>query len=73
MPRRASKWILHNQGETWELTRGGRSMYAGMRSQEEALQRLRNHHRPGEPVILEEQDGYRNNITDQLKKRGLIR
>ncbi len=73
MPKRASRWILHDNGSTWDLSRGGRYMYEGMRSKEEAMMRLKNHHRPGEPVHLEEGDGYRTNITDQLKKARIIR
>jgi hypothetical protein len=73
MPRRASKWILHETSTSWDLSRGGRYMYEGMRSKQEALSRLKNHHRPGEPVVHEAQDGFRTNITDQLKKSGLIR
>lgn len=72
VPRRASKWILHDNGKSWDLSRGGRQMYGGMASKEEALSRLKNHYRPGEPVILEESDGYRQNITNQLKKSGII-
>jgi hypothetical protein len=48
-------------------------MYGGMGSKQEALSRLKNHHRPGEVVVEEAKDGYRTNITDQLKKSGLIR
>ena len=65
--------MLHNNGSSWDLSRGGRYLYEGLRSKPEALARLKNHHRPGEPVVLEEQDGYRTNITQQLKKSGLIR
>jgi hypothetical protein len=72
MPKRASKWILYDDGKVWSLSRGGRELYSGMRSKQEALGRLKNHYRPGEPVILEEKDGYRTNITEQLKKSGVI-
>jgi hypothetical protein len=44
-----------------------------MASKEEALARMMNHYRPGEPVVLEEPDGYRTNITERLKKKGLFR
>jgi len=73
MPRRASKWVLHEtKTGKWDLSRGGRYLYTGLSSRGEALARLKNHYKPGEPVVLEESDGYRTNITDQLKKSRII-
>lgn len=73
MPRRASKWILLDHGKSWDVIKGGRQLYNNLHSREEAIARLKNHHKPGEPVILEEEDGYRTNITEQLRKGGIIR
>lgn len=72
MPRRASRWVLHDEGSKWSLSRGGRFLYQDLGSKAEAVKRMKAHYRPGEPVILEEKDGYRTNITDQLKRSGLI-
>lgn len=72
MPRRASKWVLHKTKNGWDLSKGGRYLYQGLASRADALRRLRNYYRAGEPVILEEEDGYRTNITNQLKRLGLL-
>lgn len=47
-------------------------MYSGLGSKQEALRRLKNHYRRGETVHLEEDDGYQTNITEQLRRSGLI-
>lgn len=73
MPRRSQKWILHeNKDGSWDLSRGGRYLYQGLRSRAEAIKRMKNYYRDGEPVILEESDGYRANVTAQLKRSGVI-
>jgi hypothetical protein len=73
MPRRASKWLIQeHSSNNWELSRGGRSLYAGMGSEAELLQRLKNHHKPGEPIVYEDSSGLRVNITDRLRKRQVI-
>lgn len=73
MPRRASKWVVHEtKNGRWDLSRGGRYLYTGLSSRSEALARLKNHHKAGEPVVLEAPDGYRINITEQLKRSSII-
>ena len=73
MPKRASKWTIHERKNgNWDLSKGGRYMYEGLGSKPEVLQRLKNHHRPGEPVVHEEPDGYKTNVTVQLKKARVI-
>lgn len=72
MSSRKQKWIIKEEPQGFSLTRGGRQMYSGMGSKAEALRRLKNHYRAGETVHLEENDGYRANITEQLRRSGLI-
>lgn len=72
MSSRKSKWIIKEEKQGFSLTRGGRQLYSGLGSKQEALRRLKNHHRAGETVHLEEDDGYRANITEQLRRSGLI-
>lgn len=47
-------------------------MYSGMGSKQEALRRLKTHHKRGETVHLQEDDGYSTNITETLKRSGII-
>jgi hypothetical protein len=47
-------------------------MYSGMGSKQEALRRLKTHYKSGETVHLEDKDGYRTNITSQLKKTNVL-
>lgn len=73
MPKRAQKWVIHeNARGAWDLSRGGRYFYTGLSSRAECLARLKNHYKPGETVFFEEQDGYRTNITSQLKKNRVL-
>lgn len=73
MSSRSARWVIHESKDgSFELSRGGRSMYSNASSRAEILRRLKMHHKPGEPVFSEEVDGYRTNITAQLKKAGVI-
>jgi hypothetical protein len=73
MPRRASKWVIHEHSDdNWELSKGNRGLYFGMKSRKEALQRLMVHYKPGESVFHEAPDGYLTNITNLVRKGGLI-
>lgn len=73
MPRRASRWVIQETKDgKWNLSRGGRDLYTGLSSQTLCVSRMRNYYKDGETVFLEEPDGYRTNITNQLKKKGLI-
>jgi hypothetical protein len=33
---------------------------------------MKSYYKPGEPVLLEEKDGYRTNITQSLKRSGVL-
>lgn len=73
MPRRAQKWVLHeNKDGSWDLSKGGRYYYNDLSSKGEAVARLRNHFKGGETVVLEAPDGYRTNITNQLKRGRIL-
>lgn len=72
MASRKSKWVISEDKHGFTLTRGGRQLYQGLSSKQEALRRLKNHHRPGETVVMEEDDGFQRNITDQLRRGGII-
>jgi hypothetical protein len=73
MARRSSKWVIHERSSNnFELSKGNRGLYFGMRSKQEALQRLITHYKSGEIVMYEEPDGYLANITEQLRKSGII-
>lgn len=72
MSSRKTKWIISEDRHGFTLTKGGRQLYSGLSSRQEALRRLKNHYRPGEQVMLEEDDGYLSNITQQLKRTGII-
>lgn len=72
MSSRSRKWIIREESSGFSLTRGGRQMYSGMGSKAEALRRLKTHHKRGETVHLEENDGYQTNITEQLRRSGII-
>jgi hypothetical protein len=72
MSSRKQKWIVHDKGDTWDLSRGGRFLYEGLGSQAEAFKRLKAYFKSGETVVLEEKNGLRTNITEQLKKKGVI-
>jgi hypothetical protein len=72
MPKRASRWVITETKNGWDLAKGGRYMYQDLGTKQEALSRMKNYYRPGEPVFIEEIDGYRENITLKLRRNGLI-
>jgi len=72
MSSRSRKWIIREDKNGFSLSRGGREMYGGMGSKQEALRRLKTHHKRGETVHLEEGDGYSTNITETLRRSGII-
>jgi hypothetical protein len=72
MPRRASRWIIFEKKDgTFDLMRGGRYLYTGL-NRVDVFRRLKMYYKAGEPVQLEAPDGYRTNITNQLKRGGII-
>jgi len=72
MSSRRNKWIIHETRRGWDLSKGGRYYYTGLSSEAACVARLKNHHKPGESVFLEEADGYQTNITKRLERRNLI-
>lgn len=72
MSSRKSKWTIHETKRGWDLSKGGRYYYTSLSSQAECVRRLRTYRKAGEPVVLEELDGYLTNITKLLERKGLI-
>lgn len=72
MSSRSRKWVIREDRDGFSLSRGGRQMYSGMGSKAEALRRLKTHYKRGETVHLEEEDGYRTNITETLRRSGVV-
>ncbi len=66
--RKASTWVIHQTKSGWDLSRGGRYLAQGLSNEAECLKRMKKHYRASESVVLEEIDGYRTDITAQLKK-----
>lgn len=73
MKRRLQGWAIeeHKDG-SFSLSHGNRPVVTGLSTRTAVITYLQREHRPGERVYHVESDGYRTEITKEIRRAGVI-